>query len=45
MSLEPEAREESPEIIVTLQTEFLFQRFSQNWLYYLLSAFSYVSYT
>ena len=25
--------------------EFLLQRFSQNWLYYLLSTFSYVSYT
>ena len=35
----------SPEIIVVLQTEFLLQRFSQNWLYYLLSTFSYVSYT
>ena len=23
----------SPEIIVVLQTEFLLQRFSQNWLY------------
>ena len=32
----------SPEITVVLQTEFLLQRFSPNWLYYLLS---YVSYT
>ena len=35
----------SPEIIVVLQTEILLQRFSQNQLYYLLSTFSYVSYT
>ena len=35
----------SPEIIGALQTEFLLQRFSQNQLYYLLSTFSYVSYT
>ena len=34
----------SPEIIVVL-TEFLLQQFSQNGLYYLLSTFSYVSYT
>ena len=26
----------SPEIIVVLQTEFLLQRFSLNWLYYVL---------
>lgn len=35
----------SPEIIVALQTEFLFQWFSQNPLYYLLSTSSYASYT
>ena len=26
----------SPEIIVVLQTEFLLQQFSQNWIYYYL---------
>ena len=33
----------SPEIIVVLQTEFLLQQFSQNWLYYQLSRASLVA--
>ena len=33
----------APEIIVVLQTEFLLQRFSQNWLYYQLSRASLVA--